>query len=87
MPDSTKQTVPAVEGVALSFMSSFPTFKTPRQKSLHLPPIEVRKSVVMDIYGDALDTGMDSTVDKSECWVHGSFGPVRDGHIMYLVHC
>jgi hypothetical protein len=36
MPDSTKQTVPAVEGVALSFMSSFPTFKTPRQKSLHL---------------------------------------------------
>lgn len=67
MPDSTKQPIPAVEGVALSFMSSFPTFKTPRQKSLHLPPIEVRKSVVMDIYGDALDTGTDSTVDKSEC--------------------
>lgn len=36
MPDSTKQTVPAVEGVALSFVSSFPTFKTPRRKSSHL---------------------------------------------------
>lgn len=36
IPDSTKQTVPAAEGVALSFMPSFSTFKTPRQKSLHL---------------------------------------------------
>lgn len=61
------QTIPAVEGIALSFMPNFPTFKTPHQQSSHLPPIEVWKSIVMDIYGDVLDTGMDSTVHESEC--------------------
>ncbi|KAG2753855.1 hypothetical protein P692DRAFT_20828858 [Suillus brevipes Sb2] len=36
-PEMTKpQTIPAVEGIALSFMPNFPTFKTPHQKSSHL---------------------------------------------------
>jgi hypothetical protein len=30
------QTIPAVEGIALSFMPNFPTFKTPHQQSSHL---------------------------------------------------
>ncbi|KAG1750666.1 hypothetical protein EDD22DRAFT_916150, partial [Suillus occidentalis] len=65
-PETAKQTVPVMEGVAPSFMHSLPTFKTPHQKSSHLPPIEVRKSIVMDICGDVLDAGMDSTVHKSD---------------------
>ncbi|KAG2337367.1 hypothetical protein BDR05DRAFT_1005074 [Suillus weaverae] len=67
-PETTNQTAPAVEGVAVSFMPNFLTSKTSSyQQSSHLPPIEVRKSIVMDIYGDAPDIGIDSTVHESEC--------------------
>ncbi|KAG1719218.1 hypothetical protein EDB19DRAFT_727074 [Suillus lakei] len=65
--EMSKETVPVVEGVAFSLMPSFSAFKTSRQTSSHLPPMEVRKSVVMDIYADSLDAGMDSTVHESEC--------------------
>jgi hypothetical protein len=66
-PETAKQSVPAAEGVALSFMPNFLTFETSHQQSSHLTPIEVRKSVVMNIYGDVLDTELDSTAYEREC--------------------
>ncbi|KAG1719223.1 hypothetical protein EDB19DRAFT_1861121 [Suillus lakei] len=65
--EMTEHTIPTVEGVASSLMPRFSAFKPSHQKPLHVQPIEVRTSVVMDIYRDGLDSGMDSTVQESEC--------------------
>ncbi|KAG2085705.1 uncharacterized protein F5147DRAFT_729947 [Suillus discolor] len=60
----TNQTFPSVEGVASSHMPRFSTFKPSQRTPSYLQPIEVQTSVVMDIYGDSLDTGLDSTFQE-----------------------
>ncbi|KAG2092323.1 uncharacterized protein F5147DRAFT_840665 [Suillus discolor] len=60
----TNQTFPSVKGVASSHMPRFSTFKPSQRMPSYLQPIEVRTSVVMDIYGDSLDTGLDSTFQE-----------------------
>ncbi|KAG1896803.1 uncharacterized protein F5891DRAFT_1192703 [Suillus fuscotomentosus] len=60
----TDQNFRSVEGVASSHMPHFSAFKPSQRMPSHLQPIEVRTSVVMDIYGDSLDTGLDSTFQE-----------------------
>ncbi|KAG1724020.1 hypothetical protein EDB19DRAFT_324044 [Suillus lakei] len=55
--EQTKQPVPSADGIALSL------YNTSLQKPSHLQPIDVQKSVVMDMYGDSdglPDTGKNS---------------------------
>ncbi|OAX41815.1 hypothetical protein K503DRAFT_441423 [Rhizopogon vinicolor AM-OR11-026] len=50
--EKAKQSAPGSDGVALSLLPSSSMFKTSHPKPSHLTPFEVRKSVVLSIYGD-----------------------------------
>lgn len=64
---TTKQTMPAVEGIARSPIPRFSAVKTSQQRPSYLRPIEVQTSLVMDFYGDGTDTRLDGTTGRSEC--------------------
>lgn len=90
----TWNNVPALDGVALSFLPSFAIFKTPHQKPSHQVRTATNcylwasrwlksRRVLWWIYGD---TGMDSAVYMSECRV-GTDGPVILGQYKIDTWC